>query len=199
MISTSFNSTNLTMKCFYLSLFWGFISCLAAQETPPPQDESIHIYKKTEPRARNTSTGKLFETAIRSQLEDFGYRVKEQIQVGTRPNGGKHMIDLVLEKEGKSYLVSLKWQQSSGTAEQKIPYEMICLSEALKQSRGAHQAAYLVLGGEGWTLKEFYLSGGLNRHLSLDQPVFLMGDKDFLTTAKKGLTPLQDNPAPPTR
>ena len=135
--------------------------------------------------ARNTTTGKEFETLVKKSLENHGYHVAEQVQVGTRPNGSKHMIDLVAKKGGISYLVSLKWQQTSGTAEQKVPYELICLSEALKQSRGAHKAAYLILGGDGWTLKEFYLSGGLNRHLSLDQPVQLLGLEAFLKLAKE--------------
>lgn len=133
--------------------------------------------------SRDTTTGQEFETEIKAALEKLGYEVAEQVQVGTRPNGRKHMIDLVAKRQGRSYLISLKWQQTSGTAEQKVPYELICLSEALKQSRGAHQAAYLVLGGEGWSLKKFYLSGGLDRHLSLDQPVKVLGPKALLTLA----------------
>ena len=144
-----------------------------SQETEPPSP------------ARNTTTGKEFEILVKKSLLKKGYQVTEQVQVGTRPNGGKHKIDLVAKKDGRSYLISLKWQQTSGTAEQKVPYELICLSEALKQSRGAHQAAYLILGGEGWSLKKFYLSGGLDRHLSLDQPVKLLGLDAFLTLAAK--------------
>ena len=140
---------------------------------------------RVEKSARNTTTGKDFEREVKIALEKIGYEVEEQVQVGTRPNGSRHMIDLVIKKNEKSWLISLKWQQSSGTAEQKVPYELICLSEALKQSRGAHQAAYLVLGGEGWTLKKFYLSGGLERHLSLDQPVKLLNFEDLLELAKK--------------
>lgn len=121
---------------------------------------------------------------MRRALEELGYQVSEQEQVGTRPNGGKHMIDIVAKRAGKSHLISLKWQQSSGTAEQKVPYELICLSEALKQSRGAHQSAYLVLGGEGWTLKKYYLSGGLDRHMKLDQPVALLSLEDLLKKAR---------------
>ena len=135
--------------------------------------------------SRNTTTGKEFETLVKKSLEEKGYQLTEQVQVGTRPNGSKHKIDLVAKKGGHSYLVSLKWQQTSGTAEQKVPYELICLSEALKQSRGAHKAAYLVLGGDGWSLKDFYLSGGLDRHLSLDQPVQLLGLDAFLDLAAK--------------
>lgn len=132
------------------------------------------------PPFRDTTTGKDFEDLMKAALEKEGYQVSEQTQVGTRPNGRKHRIDLVVRLGDRSVLVSLKWQQTSGTAEQKVPYEVICLSEALKQSRGKHQAAYLILGGDGWSLKEFYLNGGLDRHLSLDQPVQIMSPESFL-------------------
>jgi Holliday junction resolvase len=152
---------------------------LSAQDPPEGNGETETV--------RDTTTGEDFENLIKSRLEHQGFQMAEQIRVGTRPNGGKHKIDLVATKDDKSYLISLKWQQSSGTAEQKVPYEIICLSEALKQSRGKHTAAYLVLGGDGWTLKKFYLSGGLDRHLNLDQPVRLMSAKAFLRRASKGL------------
>jgi hypothetical protein len=45
-----------------------------------------------------------------------------------------------------SNFVSLKWQQVGGTAEQKVPFEVMCLADAV---RAGH--AYLVLGGDGWT------------------------------------------------
>lgn len=170
-------------KFLLLSILSWHCGIANADKTP------VDFNKNSVASARDTSTGKQFEALIRSRLSDMGYTVQEQIQVGTRPNGGKHLIDLVLQKGGKSFLVSLKWQQASGTAEQKVPYEMICLSEALKQARGTYQAAYLVLGGEGWTLKKFYLSGGLDRHLTLDQPVFLLGEEDFLKAAKAGFLP----------
>ncbi|MBK1834328.1 PD-(D/E)XK nuclease superfamily protein [Roseibacillus ishigakijimensis] len=136
--------------------------------------------------ARDTTTGKDFEKLVGAALRESGYQVRKQVPVGTRPNGSKHTIDLLARRGERSLLISLKWQESSGTAEQKVPYELICLSEALKQARGAHQAAYLVLGGEGWTLKKFYLAGGLDRHLQLDQPVHLLGARDFLTRAREG-------------
>lgn len=140
----------------------------------------------TQKTSRNTSTGKEFEHEVKIALEKLGFEITEQTQVGTRPNGRKHLIDLIAKKNEKSSLISLKWQQSSGTAEQKVPYELICLSEALKQARGSHHSAYLVLGGEGWTLKKFYLSGGLDRHLNLEQPVKVLSLQSLLTLAKKG-------------
>jgi hypothetical protein len=37
----------------------------------------------------------------------------------------RHFVDVIAEKDGKRFLVSLKWQQVSGTAEQKVPFEVI--------------------------------------------------------------------------
>lgn len=59
--------------------------------------------------------------------------------------------------------MSLKWQQSRGTAEQKVPFEVMCLSEAVRGGYG--DRAYLVLGGDGWTLRDYYTSGDLTDHL----------------------------------
>jgi hypothetical protein len=57
----------------------------------------------------------------------------------------------------------LKWQQTSGTAEQKVPFEVMCLADAVQSNLA--DAAYLVLGGDGWTLRDYYVSGALADHL----------------------------------
>jgi hypothetical protein len=80
--------------------------------------------------ARNTRTGGVLEAMILPALKQGGYAYKSQVNVGKRLGLGKHMVDAVAEKDGKSVLVSMKWQQVSGTAEQKVPYEIICLLEA---------------------------------------------------------------------
>ncbi len=53
--------------------------------------------------------------------------------------------------------------QTSGTAEQKVPFEVMCLADCVRA--GTAQRAYLVLGGDGWTLRTFFTSGGLSEHL----------------------------------
>jgi PD-(D/E)XK nuclease superfamily protein len=50
----------------------------------------------------------------------------------------------------------MKWQQSSGTAEQKVPFEIICLAETIKETPN-YKRGYVVLGGTGWTLQEYYI------------------------------------------
>jgi hypothetical protein len=41
-------------------------------------------------------------------------------------------VDLVAEKAGEECLISMKWQQTSGTAEQKVPFEILCLAETIR-------------------------------------------------------------------
>lgn len=55
-------------------------------------------------------------------------------------------------KAQRRILVSMKWQQTSGTAEQEVPFEVLCLAEAVRQ--GLADVSYLVLGGAGWTLRD---------------------------------------------
>jgi hypothetical protein len=61
--------------------------------------------------------------------------------------GRRHFVDVIAERDGKRFLVSLKWQQVSGTAEQKVPFEVISLADAV--NKNGFTKAYLVLGGEG--------------------------------------------------
>ena len=63
-------------------------------------------------------------------------------------------MQLFQESNDKHILVSLKWQQTSGTAEQKVPFEVMCLSDAVRDGHG--DRAHLVLGGDGWTLRDYY-------------------------------------------
>ena len=88
-------------------------------------------------------------------------------------------------KAGRSVLISLRWQQVGGTAEQKVPFEVICLAEALR-SAPSFSAAYLVLGGEGWTLREFYTGGGLAAHLRSADRVEIVTLEHFIAKANQG-------------
>ena len=96
---------------------------------------------------RDTGTGGVLESMVMPSLKKGGYDVKTQVLVGTRLGGRKHWVDAVATKNDVSILVSLKWQQVGGTAEQKVPFEVICLVEAIRESAGRYEKAYLVLGG----------------------------------------------------
>ena len=107
------------------------------------------------------------------------------VNIGKRPAGGKHIIDAIATKNNQNTLVSLKWQQVSRTAEQKIPYEIICLLKALRDNE-SHSKAYLVLGGEGWSLRSFYVDGGLDEYLVDSNQVKIVTFEKIIFLANKG-------------
>jgi hypothetical protein len=96
-------------------------------------------------------------------LERGKYTCQKQVVVGERCGGGTHKVDALALSGTDRILVSLKWQQVGGTAEQKVPFEVMCLADAIRA--GYADRAYLVLGGDGWSLRDYYTSGGLNEHL----------------------------------
>lgn len=133
---------------------------------------------------RDTRTGGVLEAMVLPALKRGGYEYQTQVKVGKRPGGGTHKVDAVAEKNCEQILVSLKWQQTSGTAEQKVPFEVVCLAEEVRA--GHFQKAYLVLGGDGWTLRDFYTSGGLQQHLTHADKVQVVTLERFVAIANKG-------------
>ena len=133
---------------------------------------------------RDTRTGGVLEAMILPALKQGGYAYQTQVNVGQRPGGGTHKVDAVAEKDQKKWLVSLKWQQVGGTAEQKVPFEVICLAEAMEQ--GSFEKAYLVLGGEGWKLRKFYVEGGLSKYVRGIERVEVVTLEGFVANANTG-------------
>jgi hypothetical protein len=133
---------------------------------------------------RDTRTGGVLEAMVLPALKRGGYEYQTQVKIGKRPGGGTHKVDAVAEKNSERILVSLKWQQVGGTAEQKVPFEVICLAEEVRG--GGFQKAYLVLGGDGWTLRDFYTSGGLQKHLTNADKVHVLTLERFVAVANQG-------------
>jgi len=132
----------------------------------------------------DTGTGAVLEQMILPALSRGGYRYESQVRIGDRLGGGRHVVDVVAERAGRKLLISLKWQQVSGTAEQKVPFEVISLAEAVLSAE--YGAAYLVLGGEGWKLRDFYIAGGLGRHLTHADKVKIVTLEHFIGQANSG-------------
>jgi hypothetical protein len=132
----------------------------------------------------STRTGGVLERMILPALDQGGYRYETQVLLGKRLGIGRHLIDAIAEKDGRKVLISLKWQQVSGTAEQKVPFEVICLLEALEDPQ--YEKAYLVLGGEGWTLRNFYTTGGLRRFLVNSEKVEVLTLEGFVGRGNQG-------------
>lgn len=133
---------------------------------------------------RDTTTGAVLEAMILPALKQGGYAYQTQVRVGQRPGGRTHKVDAVAEKDGKRWLVSVKWQQVGGTTEQKVPFEVMCLSDTVVQ--GGFVKAYLVLGGEGWRLREFYVGRGLDGYLRQTDRIEIVTLEGFIASANQG-------------
>ena len=130
---------------------------------------------------RNTASGKFYEDtverAIRQSCLANNLSAKSQQTIGTSPSGRKHRVDWELISNGDPNirgLVSCKVQITGGTAEEKVPFEVIKLIHAMDTDT-RYKKAWIVLGGKGFTpgLKEFY-------QLRLHEVIPKMKDKVFI-------------------
>ena len=130
----------------------------------------------------STRTGRVLEEMVLPALQLAGYQYEKQSCIGRVMGDRPYRADLLVHDRGsgRRIVVSLKWQQVAGTAEQKIPFEAIALLQQL-ESRACDEA-YLILGGTGWTpqLREFYLSGGLCRFIPEAKRVKIVGLEEFI-------------------
>ena len=133
---------------------------------------------------RNTGTGRVLEQAVLPALERGGYEVERQVRLSDRLGGGRHYGDIVASKDGERILISLKWQQTSGTAEQKVPYEYMCLADVLSKDPEIHRA-YIVIGGDGWTKHSFFLNE-LNDWVNTEEFVDVVLLNPFMAKANQG-------------
>ncbi len=134
----------------------------------------------------STTTGAVLEAMVLPALAHGGYDCQRQVNVGPRMGGGKQLVDVVASRDGESILISMKWQQVSGTAEQKVPFEAMCLADAVLTDNSNYKKAYIVLGGPGWKLRNFFVSGGLEKHLAHGNLVAIVGLEDFVARANGG-------------
>ena len=133
---------------------------------------------------RNTNTGGVLEAMVLPALERGGYQCEKQVKVGAPCGGGTHKADAIARLGTDKILVSLKWQQTGGTAEQNFPFEVMCLADAVRSGHATR--AYLVLGGDGWTLRDYYTSGALADHLTYAKLVRVVTLEAFIRLANNG-------------
>lgn len=126
------------------------------------------------------------EQMVLPALEMGKYEVQTGVVIGTRLGVTRHKIDvLAKDTDSRLHLVSLKWQQVGGTTEQKIPFEIISLVDALTRNK-RFSAAHLVLGGDGWKYKDFYISGGMDPFIKKAKLVKIYSLEQFVSLANQG-------------
>lgn len=114
---------------------------------------------------RDTGTGADYKSIVQRCLVQISHRenydLQRSVSLGTKPNGLTNRIDFVLSnprKNSSKVIFSCKSQSVSGSAEEKIPYEIIRLLHTMREDETIRHA-YLVLGGVGWnpTLLNFFI------------------------------------------
>ena len=83
-------------------------------------------------------------------------------------------------------LISLKYQEVSGTAEEKVPFEVMKLQDAI-DDYGYESAIIVLCGDNGWSWKEEYLSERFKKRMKLIGPnVNIMSQEEFCRNILKG-------------
>lgn len=73
--------------------------------------------------------------------------------------GFDYKVEFVLQRlSGERVPVKLVYQDSSGSAEQKMPYHMLAMGQGVREAHDI-QHGYIVLGGDGWTRKDALIAG----------------------------------------
>jgi hypothetical protein len=134
--------------------------------------------------SRDTTTGSnyeaIIEMCIKRSCEKNNLEAISQATIGIKPGGGKHRVDWeIIDKQDPNSrgLISCKYQGTSGTAEEKMAYEVIKLLHTMKTD-SRYKKSWIIMGGEGWSngMREF-----IKNHLSEWIPS--MRDKiEILTT-----------------
>jgi hypothetical protein len=106
----------------------------------------------TPPGGRGTRSGSTLDAAIEATLTRNGFGIEKQKYISMRPNGDRHKVDIAVTRpNGTKFLVSLKWQEVGGIAEEKIFLEVIKLLHVLRENGGLYDKTYIVSEATGFS------------------------------------------------
>jgi hypothetical protein len=129
--------------------------------------------------SRDTTTGTSYEKEVYNLLEQFSnHKVQSQVSVGAKRNGGRHYVDILLND---NELLSLKYQKVQGTAEEKIPFEIMKLQHTVVDHK--YESATIVLAGpdNAWKWKKYYLGEEFQNSMKLIYPnVSIISHEQFV-------------------
>jgi hypothetical protein len=139
---------------------------------------------------RDTTTGSnyeaIIEMCIKRSCEKNDLLAVSQSTIGEKPGGGKHRVDWeIYRKSDSNYrgLISCKFQTTSGTAEEKIAYEVIKLLHAMKTD-SRYKKSWIIMGGDGWSagIREFTNSHLVEWIPAMANNVFILTTDQLMST-----------------
>lgn len=116
---------------------------------------------------RTVSTQLELQLVCGTLLRESGWDVSRNPAIAPSPRGGQLRADILglHRTTGKRIAVFPRWQATKGTAEEKIPFQMLKLEIARSERPDCVDAGYFILEGAGWTWRDYFLSGELHKHL----------------------------------
>ena len=126
------------------------------------------------------------EQKVASALAQGHYKSTKRKFVGNRFGLRAYYINRFAEDgQGRIHLISLKWQGGPGSTEGKVPFEVISLIDVLRRDKG-YYTAHLVLGGDGWSYRDFFVDGGLLPFIPDADRIHIVTLEDFVSAASQG-------------
>lgn len=126
---------------------------------------------------------------VRDALAAGGYHYDERVEIGQRPTGTPYRMEFVaLRADGTLCAILPRWQQSDGSTESKLAWDVICMGCLLQSPASAVNAAYIVVDGDGWNdgTLAFSLHGGLQPFIPVGANVQIVHLHDFVPLASQG-------------
>ena len=133
---------------------------------------------------RNTNTRDVLEAMIEDSLGKGGYDFQKKMTIDRRLGGGKFSADYIAYKDECTIVITAKWQETSGSAENKIPYDYMCLADVIQKNDDLTKG-YLVLGGDGWSKDDFFINE-LKFWINIEADVKVMKLSKFVVSSNLG-------------
>lgn len=141
--------------------------------------------------SRDTTTGSnyeaIIEMCIKRSCEKNNLIATSQANIGIKPGGGRHRVDWEIsdnQNPDLRGLISCKYQGTSGTAEEKIAYEVIKLLHAMKTDT-RYKKSWIIMGGDGWSegMKAFIKSHLGEWIPEMKGKVFILSTDQLITSS----------------
>jgi hypothetical protein len=124
--------------------------------------------------SRDTGTGAAFKEIVEGVLNSIAPKQNIELQrgvtVGVKPNGLPNRFDFSICRSSNHDirgLISCRSQSTSGSAEEKIPFEVVRMLHTMSMD-SRYRRGWIILGGNGWSsdLLDFYVHN-LNEFIPL--------------------------------
>lgn len=123
-----------------------------------------------------------------SALPSGVWIVRRSVTLSPAPRGGNIQADVLATNSETGFRLGIfpRWQQASGTAEEKILFQVLKVQMAVSVKPDCLHAAAFVLEGAGWTWRDYFLSGRWKQYVRLHVPTDCLSFSAFIERFSDG-------------